>query len=134
VPTVISAKKHDKIVDGHKRFEKGLMFETKVADYYSQQGFKINSRHRDAIGEIDLIATRSHFTGTDILMIECKNKELVSLNDFVKFVGKFMKFDKRHGGKAGGIFAYKGRLDAKVKTYYLTMDRKWKRGIALKRF
>jgi hypothetical protein len=45
-----------------------------------------------------------------------------------------MKFDKRHAGKAAGIFAYKGHLDDRVKTYYSTMDRKWKRGIALKRF
>jgi len=131
---VISAVKHAKIVSGHRRFEKGLIFETEVADYYSQLGFTIESRRRTGIGEIDLIATKSHFTGTDILMIECKNKETITLNDFVKFVGKFMKFDKRHDGKAGAVFAYRGRLNPEIKTYYETMDREWKQGVTLQRF
>lgn len=130
----MSAKKHTKIVKGHLRFEQGLIFETEVADYLSTRGYAIESRHRTKTGEIDIIATKSDFLSKSILMVECKKKEIVTLGDFVKFVGKFMRFDARRKGGTRGVFAYKGRLDPKAKTYYETLDRDWHKGITLLKF
>jgi len=134
MPTVISARKHEKIVKGHKRYEKGLEFETRVADYFSAKGFTIKSRKRVKIGEIDLVLTKSGgFWGENrIAMVECKHKELIPLGDFVSFVEKFRRFDASRG-KTSAVFAYRGKLDPRINTYHQTMEEKWRNAITLKK-
>ena len=134
--TVISAKKHKRIVAGHKHFEKGLLFETKVVDYYSQMGYQIASRRRTRIGEIDIVARKSSFwRGTHSLLIECKSKQKINLSDFVSFVEKFLRFRRQVGeGQSGGVFAYHGELDPNIKTYYKTIDEGIRSGILLQKW
>ena len=133
---VISARKHEKIVAGHRRFEKGILFENEVADHYSSMGYKIKSRRRTRLGEIDIVATKSSFwRGSHALLIECKHKERISLSDFVRFVGKFLKFSRRAGeDQSGGVFAYRGELDPNIKTYYKTLDKSVRNAIFLERW
>lgn len=125
--TVISARKHDKIVAGHRSFEKGLLFENSVRDYFEKQGYRIMSRRRFPFGEVDLVAEKTGWRGHKLL-IECKHKEKISLKDFVHFVHKFTR-----SNADAGVFAYRGDLDPDIKRNYSMLNDHLRRAIHIER-
>jgi diadenosine tetraphosphate (Ap4A) HIT family hydrolase len=73
------------------------------------------------VGEADIIARRKKFFGEDILFVECKDKEVVTLKDFQRFVTKFSRFLDRYP-KAYGWLVYSGELEPDVKDYKKLLD------------
>jgi Holliday junction resolvase-like predicted endonuclease len=72
---VMSARKHKRVVAGHRSFEKGILFETEVADHFSKEGYVIKSRKRMKLGEVDILATKSSFwRGSHTLLIERRHR------------------------------------------------------------
>lgn len=108
-------------IKGYRSYVKGIEFERKVLNWLSDQGYNVRKlRQRSKrLGEIDIIAEKLGFMGRkkEVLFVECKDKEKVSLKDFHRFVAKFTKFLEREP-KAYGMFIYRGELEKDVKDYY----------------
>ncbi|MEM3419679.1 MAG: YraN family protein [Nitrososphaerota archaeon] len=114
----LSQKEVERKIKGHKAFERGILFEVKVGNWLSEQDYKISHRKRGRYGEVDIIATkRKHLFGKEILFVECKDKEKITLKDFVHFVKKFEAFLRKEPN-AKGLFVYRGELDKDAKAYY----------------
>jgi hypothetical protein len=101
----------------------GLFYEVLVGNWLATQGYKTRIRQRSRkLGEADIIATKGTFR-KKFLFVECKDKMVVSLADFHKFVSKFSKFSNSKP-KARGLLVYSGKLSADVKDYYnKTLDK-----------
>ncbi|MEM4466294.1 MAG: YraN family protein [Nitrososphaerota archaeon] len=108
-------------IKGYRSYVKGIEFERKIANWLSNQGYSIKKlRQRSKkFGEVDIIAIKYGLFGRvkEVLFVECKDKDKVSLKDFHRFVRKFSKFLEREP-KASGIFIYRGELEKDVKDYY----------------
>lgn len=91
-------KKIDKKIMGYKSHIKGLYFEDKVANYFDGKGWRTSKRRRDIIPpkEIDVFGVKD-FPYKSYLLVECKDKEVVTANDVIKFMGKVHDFKSRYG-------------------------------------
>jgi len=86
-------------------------------------------------GKFDLIATKEANgvrRGRVTLLIECKKckKGTISLEEFVKFVRKFVRYYDHYeaiqGGEWEGVFAYAGKLDKEIRPYWRSIpDKDW---------
>jgi len=94
----------------------GLYYEVLVSNWLESQGYKTRIRQRGKLGEADIVGSKGKLL-KKTLFVECKNKEVVSLLDFHRFVSKFKKFldDKP---KAKGLLVYSDELQSEVKDYY----------------
>ena len=68
----------------------GLLFEQKVSNYFVNKGWSPKLRVTKHGFEYDLYAEKRDFIGigTEYLVVECKNKGLVSAKDVVRFMRK----------------------------------------------
>ena len=91
------------------------MFEDEVLNRPKMKyNFEIlEKRHRDRIGETDIVAKEKGWRGKTIL-IECKAKEKITLKDFLHFNKKFDKYYDKNS-RVVGIFAYRGKLDHDIR-------------------
>jgi hypothetical protein len=114
---VVSARKAAKKEKGLRSVIHGLMFEDEVLNRLkAKYNFEIlEKRHRDRIGETDIVAKEKGWRGK-IILIECKAKEKITLKDFLHFNKKFDKYYERNS-RLLGIFAYRGRLDHDVRDF-----------------
>jgi Holliday junction resolvase-like predicted endonuclease len=114
-----SLRKIERKLKGHKAFERGILFEVKVGNWLSEKGYKTSFRKKSKrYGEVDIIATkRKHLLGKEILFVECKDKEKITVKDFIRFVKKFESFLRKEPD-AKGLFAYRGNLEEDAKIYY----------------
>ena len=126
-------------IRGYKSALKGLDFERKVMEYLSKKGYTIKSSRKrtKAYGEIDIIAFKEgwFFNPDEYLVVECKDKDRVTLNDFVKFVAKLRRYaSRKRDADVYGLFAYRGKLDPQIKEYIQTLDRALRNSITIKKF
>lgn len=91
-------KKINKKIMGYKSHIKGLYFEDKVANYFVRKGWRVSKRRKDIIPskEIDVFGVKD-FPYKSYLLVECKDKEIVTANDVVKFMGKVDDFKRKYG-------------------------------------
>ena len=94
----------------------GLYYEVLVGNWLQSEGYKTRFRQRGKIGEADIVATKGRVF-KDTLFVECKNKEVVSLLDFHRFVSKFNRFLHQES-KAKGLLVYSDELQPEVKDYF----------------
>jgi hypothetical protein len=114
---VVSAKKAAKKEKGLRNVIHGLMFEDEVLNRLKRKyNFEIlEKRHRDRIGETDIVAKEKGWRGK-IVLIECKAKEKITLKDFLHFNKKFDRYYDKNS-RVVGIFAYRGKLDHDIRDY-----------------
>jgi Holliday junction resolvase-like predicted endonuclease len=112
----------------------GLYYEVLVSNWLASKGYYTRIRQRSRasrVGEVDIIARKKKFLGEEILFVECKDKKIVTLRDFQKFVTKFSRFQRREA-KVRGLLVYTGELEPDVKDYYnSTLDSDLKKNIEL---
>ena len=126
-------------IRGYKSALKGLDFERKVMEYLSKKGYTIKSSRKrtKTYGEIDIIAFKEgwFFNPDEYLVVECKDKDRIPLNDFVKFVAKLRRYaSRKRDAYVYGLFAYRGTLDPQIKEYLKTLDRSLRESITIKKF
>jgi len=96
----------------------GLYYEVMVGNWLQRQGYKTRFRQRSrAVGEADIVATKGRVF-KETLFVECKDKEVVSLLDFHRFVSKFKRF-RDSEPKAKGLLVYSGEIHSDVKDYWM---------------
>jgi Holliday junction resolvase-like predicted endonuclease len=112
------------VPSGAKTSPAGLYYEVLVSNWLESQGYHTRIRQKSRsigragrVGEADIIARRKKLFGEKILFVECKDKKIVTLKDFQRFVTKFNKFLDREP-KAYGWLVYSGELEPDVKDYY----------------
>lgn len=99
----------------------GEHFERKVLTLFKRMGFSCHLDQHIKGSEFDIVGDKKEegfwSTTTEWLLAECKNKPKVLLNDFMKFVGKFETFKRRHSeDKVLGFFVTSGVFDPSVKS------------------
>jgi Holliday junction resolvase-like predicted endonuclease len=108
----------------------GLYYEVLVSNWLASEGYKVKIRQKSRrigragrVGEADIIARKKKgLFGEEVLFVECKDKKIVTLKDFQRFVTKFSKFLDREP-EASGLLVYSGELEPDVKDYYYsTLD------------
>ncbi|MBA7699017.1 hypothetical protein ES703_107701 [subsurface metagenome] len=108
---------------GYKSEIKGLRFEQRVGSHFSKKGWQIKFRKRISGGEIDIYGELEEFlSGKSFLLVECKDKDLVSKADVMRFMRKVTDFYKRLPGGLFGekpsvkvVLAYTGKVDSDAK-------------------
>jgi hypothetical protein len=90
-------KKLENALKGHKSRNKGLTFEKQMGEYLSKKGYTIS--YEKPIGQymFDVFGTDSDSLTREryYYIIECKNKERVTLAEIVRFRKKLNMFYKR---------------------------------------
>ena len=106
-------------IRGYKSTLKGYSFEIKIANLWANKGYRTKQRKRTTKQEIDLVCEKDlGWRGKEIVMIECKNKEKVTIKDFIKFCKNFRKFINRYEPnyyQVNGVFYYTGKLDSDIR-------------------
>jgi hypothetical protein len=104
---------------------KGKDFETKIALWLQNQGFKIKRiRERTKrLGEVDIVCAKKKWwgMGQDMLFVECKDKPTITGTDIVRFAEKVRK-GLESGKVHRGLFVYRGELDPNAEKAIRVMD------------
>jgi hypothetical protein len=104
---------------GLKGVVAGSNFERKCMGTLHRMGFSCRLNVTVNGGEFDIIGKKDggFLESTKWILAECKNKPKVILDDFNKFLGKFMTFQKRHSDdEVYGYFLTSGVFDRLVKS------------------
>ncbi|MDO8636280.1 MAG: restriction endonuclease [Dehalococcoidia bacterium] len=108
-------KVHEKKVQGLKANIKGGKYEQKVANEFTKKGWKIEMHKRVKGYDIDVYGKKT--TGgdwleddfTEHLLVECKDKDMVTKADVMNFEKTLVAFGKTKHVTA--IVAYTSRID-----------------------
>lgn len=102
----------------------GLYYEVLVSNWLANEGYHTRIRQKSRrigragrVGEADIIARKKRLIGEDIFFVECKDKKVVTLRDFQRFVTKFSRFLDNYPN-AYGWLVYSGDLEPDIKDYY----------------
>ena len=88
MPLSINGFRHKEDM-GHKQDAQGLRYELRVANHFTKQGWSPQFRVIKYGYEFDLYAVKNDFLGgSEHLVVECKDKELVSAKDIVRYIKK----------------------------------------------
>lgn len=133
-----SYKNIERKIKGHKALERGLFFEDRVLNWLVNEGYVIKGKRRKGrFGEVDIIAEKEERgflrTTYEVLFVECKHKQKITLKDFQHFVSKFENFLNREP-YAYGLFAYRGELDKDIRRYYNQLREELRERIDFKKF
>ena len=118
-----SKSKSDRVRSGYQKVVKGLTFEQKVTEKYGRKGYKpIRTRWRTkTYGEIDILLEREKgtiFKRKERILVECKNKDVVTVKEVIKFVKKVELYAKNNRDvEVYGLLVYTGKLEPEAKSY-----------------
>ena len=108
-----------KNVTGAEALISGEHFERKALGMFKRLGYSCELDVRIKGSEFDIVGEKKKawYGGKQWALAECKNKPKVLLNDFMKFVGKFDTFRRRHSDdEVTGFMVASGVFDPMVKT------------------
>lgn len=112
----------DRKIKGYKSHIKGLYFEDKVLNYFYRKGWKVSKRRKDIIPprEIDVFGVIDLPPPKKYLLVECKDKEIVTANDVIKFINKVDDFKMKYGyshtfHNVFAVMAYTNKVDREAK-------------------
>jgi len=127
-PLSSTGRKHNKQIEsrikGHMSQAKGLRYEQKVASYLSEKGWhNIKFRVHKYCYEFDIEAKTEDFLAVAYLIVECKDKDLVSARDVMRFNNKVKAYyDKLSGLMLSepdfrAYLCYSGELDKEAEVF-----------------
>lgn len=105
---------------GRLSYDKGERFEYRVLRRFTERGWRLSIPPRSVIpgvGEVDLTLAKSTAFSNILAMVECKNKEFISLDDFASFYEKYKAFRRRKRNllvTTRGFFVYEGNLSPQI--------------------
>lgn len=101
----------------------GAAFEKKAMGYFTRRGYECQLNHTGIKGmEFDIIGeitTGTIFKKTSYIIAECKNKPKVIMQDFDKFLGKYVHFVRKYNldeENCQGFMITSGIFDPLVKS------------------
>ncbi len=98
-------------VYGNTNDDKGAQLESLTASILKSMGYTVNSNEIKSGGnELDVVATKKEPIGGDVCLIcECKaHNSLITMNDWLKFIGKLYLEQKKNQLTHGLMIALSG--------------------------